>query len=344
MKALKALLIGGTGNISLSISRQLLAMGVELHLLNRGHKSGLLTGARQLAADINDEAAVAKLLAGEHYDVIAQFITFTPEQARRDIRLFQGHCRQFIFISSASAYQKPPRSPFFTESTPLHNPFWQYSRDKIACEELYMQAYREQDFPVTIVRPSHTYGERALPLAIHGSKGAWQVLKRMLEGKPVLMPGDGTTLWTVTTSEDFGRGFIGLMGNQHAIGEAFHITSDELLTWNQIHQTVADILGKPFKPCYVPTSLLSRIKGANWTGPMYGDKSNCVMLDNSKIKAFVPGFCCPTRFEQGARQSVHHFLHEPALQQADPAFDQLCDQVVALMEKAGEDFAGLSLH
>lgn len=341
---MKALFIGGTGNISLSISKQLIALGWELHLLNRGTRGAEeLKGATHLQADINDEAAVKALLKGRHYDVIAQFITFTGEQAARDIRLFHGHCDQFIFISSASCYHKPVQSPFITESTPLHNPYWQYSRDKIACEELLMAAYREQGFPVTIVRPSHTYGEQALPLALHGSKGAWQVLKRILEEKPVVLPGDGTTLWTVTTSEDFAKGFIGLMGNPHAIGEAFHITSDERLTWNQIMGTVARILNKPFIPCYVPSALLARVQNAGWEGSMLGDKSNCVMLDNTKIKAFVPGFHCPTRFDQGARVSIANFLSRPELQREDPAFDRACDQMVEVMAAAEQRMAQLSL-
>ena len=341
---MKALFIGGTGNISLYIARQLLLQGWELHLLNRGSKNDLLPGAIHLIADINDEAAVKALLKGQHYDVIAQFITFTEEQTARDIRLFQGHCDQFIFISSASAYHKPVLSPFITESTPLHNPYWQYSRDKIACEELLMKAYRDSGFPVTIVRPSHTYGEQALPLAMHGRHGAWQVLKRILDEKPVLLPGDGTTLWTVTTSNDFAKGFIGLMGNVHAIGEAFHITSDERLTWNQIHQTVARILDRPFIPCYVPSTMLAKVEGSGWDGAMLGDKSNCVMLDNAKIKAFVPGFQCPTRFDQGARISIRNFLDTPALQRADPAFDRLSDQIVALMAQAEQGIAALRLE
>lgn len=338
---MKALLIGGTGNISLSVSRLLLEKGWDLAVLNRGNKKDLLPKARHIEADMADEAAVAQALQGERFDVVAQFIAFRPEQVERDIRLFSGKCRQYIFISSASCYQKPPRSPLFTESTPLHNPYWTYSQDKIACEEALMKAYREQDFPVTIVRPSHTYGERALPLAVHGQMGAWQVLERILNEKPILVPGDGSTLWTVTTSADFARGFVGLMGQSRAIGEAFHITSDEWLTWNQIHQTVCDILDRPYKPCYVPSELLSRIPSANLRGPLFGDKMNCVILDNSKVKAFVPGFHCPTRFEEGAKASIHNFLTDKSLQRPDPAFDQMSDQVAAIMEKAGEAFASL---
>lgn len=340
---MKALFIGGTGNISLSISRRLLQLNWELSLLNRGLRHAPLEGAEQIVCDMADEAAVRKALEGRHFDVIAQFIAFTPEQAQRDVALFQGHCSQYIYISSASAYHKPLLSPMITESTPLHNPFWAYSRDKAASEELLMKAYREQGFPVTIVRPSHTYGERALPLCLHGDQGVWQIIDRILKEKPVVMPGDGTTLWTVTTSDDFAPGFIGLMGNPHAIGEAFHITSDEWLTWNQITQTVCDILGKPFKPCYVPTSLLRRVQGAHWEGPLLGDKANCVILDNSKIKAFVPGFHCPTRFDQGARVSLANFLKDPALQRADPAFDRVSDQIVALMDRSAADFDALSL-
>ena len=249
---MKALLIGGTGTISLPIAKGLLAQGWELTVLNRGSAKHLLPQAEAIVADMSDEAAVREKLKGRQFDVVAQFIAYKPEQIRRDIRLFGGICGQYIFISSASAYHKPPRYPFVRESTPLHNPYWQYSQNKAACEDTLMAAYREQNFPVTIVRPSHTFSYDSPPFAVHGKTGAYSVISRILEGKPVIIPGDGTNLWTVTWSEDFARGFIGLMGNIHALGEAFHITSDEALTWNQIYQTVCDILDRPFKPCYVP--------------------------------------------------------------------------------------------
>jgi len=341
---MKAFFIGGTGNISLSISKKLLALGWELTILNRGSRNDLLPGAACITADMANEADVAEKLKGLTFDVVAQFIAFKPEQVARDVRLFKGKCRQYIFISSASAYHKPILSPFITESTPLHNPYWQYSRDKAACEALLMEAYVKEGFPVTIVRPSHTYSDSALPLAVHGKQGAWQVLDRILQEKPVIISGDGTNLWTVTWSDDFADGFIGLMGNVHALGEAVHITSDEALSWNQIHQIIADILGKPFLPCYVPATLLGKIANSDYLGALVGDKANTVMFDNSKLKRLVPGFCARTRFDQGATLSIANFLKNPVLQIPDPAFDGVCDRAVDIMGRAEKEFAQLSLR
>ena len=340
---MKALLIGGTGTISLPISKQLIALGWELTVLNRGSAKELLPQAEAITADMADTASVKEKLKGRHFDVVAQFIAYKPEQVKRDIELFQGMCDQYIFISSASAYQKPPLYPFVRESTPLSNPFWQYSQNKAACEDVLMNAYREQSFPVTIVRPSHTYSHEGLPFAIHGKTGPYSVINRILKEQPVVIPGDGTNLWTVTWSEDFAKGFIGLMGNIHALGEAFHITSDEALSWNQIYQTVSKILNRPFKPCYVPSNVLAQVKNSDWRGGLLGDKANCALFDNSKIKSFVPGFICPTRFDQAARMSLDYILAHKELQKPDPSFDSFSDEAASLMEKARETFSGMSL-
>lgn len=340
---MKALLIGGTGTISLAISKRLLKLGWELSILNRGSAAALLPGAEAIVADINDERDVAQKLEGRYFDAVAEFIAFTPEQIERDVRLFKGKCGQYIFISSASAYQKPPVAPYITESTPLHNPYWQYSRNKALCEDVLLRAWREEGFPVTIVRPSHTFLERSLPLGIHGRNGAWGVISRILAEKPVLMPGDGTSLWTVTWAEDFAPGFIGLMGNPHALGQAVHITSDEALTWNQIHKTACDILGKPFLPCYVPSTMLAKVAGADWEGALLGDKANCALFDTSKLKGLVPGFTCPTRFDQAARISLEYILSHPELQKPDPAFDAFSDEAARVMQKAQEALTGMSL-
>ena len=333
---MKALFIGGTGIISTQISRLLVSQGWNLTLLNRGNRAHTVPGANQLIADINDEAAVKDLIANEHYDVVADFICFTPEQAQRDIRLFKGKCSQFIFISSASAYQKPLATPVITESTPLSNPYWQYSRNKIAIEELLIREYRESGFPVTIVRPSHTYSRRSLPLSIHGNKGEWQVLKRMLEGKKVLVPGDGTSLWAVMSSRDFAPAFVGLMGNIHAIGQAVQITSEEMLTWDQIMATVANGLGVEYRPCHVPSDLLAACARYDFTGALIGDKSNSVIFDNSKLHSLVPGYTQALRFDQAALDSIQYFLSHPERQVEDPEFDAFCDQVVAIIEEAEE--------
>lgn len=338
---MKALFIGGTGIISTQISRLLVSLGWNLTLLNRGNRSYTVPGANQMIADINDEAEVSRLIENEHYDVVADFICFTPEQAQRDIRLFKGKTDQFIFISSASAYQKPLSSPVITESTPLSNPYWQYSRNKIAIEEMLMKEYRENGFPITIVRPSHTYSRRSLPLSIHGNKGEWQVLKRMLEGKKVLVPGDGTSLWAVMSSRDFAPAFVGLMGNIHAIGQAVQITSEEMLTWNQIMATVAHALGVEYKPCFVPSTLISACSKYDFVGALIGDKANSVIFDNSKIHSLVPTYTQSLRFDQAAQDSVQYFLSHPEKQVEDPEFDHFCDQVVAIMEDAEKKVAAL---
>ncbi len=338
---MKALMIGGTGNISLYITRKLLAAGWEVTLLNRGSKNDEASGARQIIADIADEKDVAGKLRGLRFDAVAQFIAYVPAQAERDIRLFGGLTGQYIFVSTASAYKKPPGSPVITESTPLHNPFWKYSRDKAACEALLTEAWRETGFPVTIVRPSHTYGRSRLPFAIHGKNGPWQVVDRVLRGKPVLIPGDGNSLWTVTWSDDFADGFIGLMGNRRAIGEAYHITSDEWLTWNEIHSTVAGILDKPFLPCYVPSVLLAKARGYDFKGGLLGDKAHSALFDNAKIKRLVPGFKCLTRFEQGAAIALEYMRSHPECRQPDEEFDAFSDRVAELMGKTEAEFEKL---
>lgn len=338
---MKALFIGGTGVISTSISRLLVSQGWELTLLNRGTRASDVPGAKQLTLDVNDEAAVAQAIQSEHYDVVGDFIVFHPAQAERDVRLFKGKTDQYIFISSASAYQKPLSSTVITEATPLSNPHWEYSRNKIAIEELLMREYRENGFPVTIVRPSHTFNFRSIPLAIHGDKGPWQVMKRMMEGKPVLMPGDGTSLWAVLNSDDFAPAYVGLMGNIHAIGQAVQITGEEILTWNQIMESVAKAVSGVYKPCYVPTSLLMKTRQYDFEGAMLGDKSNSVLFDNSLAHRLVPHWQIKKRFDQAARESAAYILSHPELQVEDPDFDHFSDAVIAIMEQAGKSIADL---
>ena len=336
---MKALFIGGTGTISMAITRALAENpDWELYLLNRGTRTQELPGnIKTITADINNEAEAAKALEGLSFDCVCDFIAFVPAQLERDYRLFNGRTKQFMFISSASAYQKPLGDYRITESTPLVNPYWEYSRNKIACEEYLMKMHRENGFPVTIIRPSHTYDERNLPVGAHGDKGSWQVVKRMLEGKPVILHGDGTTLWTITFNTDFAKAFIGLMGNIHAIGESYHITSDESVTWNQIYRIIADELGVPFKPYYVPSDFLHAAGKYDYEGGLIGDKANTVVFDNSKVKRAVPGFVCTVRADQGLRRTVRHMLATPALQAEDPEFDAWCDKVIAALEKAKED-------
>ena len=336
---MKILLIGGTGTISSAITRQLAETEHEVYLLNRGNNNKLLPlKIKQITADINNEEEAKAKLAGMSFDAVCDFIGFVPAQLERDYRLFAGKTKQFLFISSASAYHKPVRDYRITEATTLANPYWEYSRNKIACEEFLFKMYRENGFPVTIIRPSHTYCERSVPLGVHGDKGSWQVIKRMLEGKPVILHGDGTSLWTLTWNEDFAKAFIGLLGNPHAIGEAFQITSDESVTWNQIHQCIADVLGVEFKPYYVASDLLDALGHYDFKGGLIGDKANSVVFDNTKVKNAVPGFVCTTRMEEGIRKAVEYMLSHPETQEEDPEFDAWCDKVIAKLEKLREEF------
>lgn len=338
---MRVLFIGGTGTISSAISRKAAARGDELYLLNRGNRSvEVPEGARLVRCDIGDETAAARALEGMNFDVVCDFIGFVPEQVERDFRLFAGRTRQFMYISSASAYHKPVRDYRVNEGTTLANPYWEYSRNKIACEEYLMRMYRENGFPVTIVRPSHTYGEKSVPVGVHGDNGSFQVLKRMLEGKPVIVPGDGTSLWTITFNEDFAEGFLGLMGNPHAIGEAFQITNDESLTWNQIYGIVADCLGVELKAYHVASEFLAAVGPYDFTGSLIGDKANTVVFDNRKLKAAVPGFCPVIRAEEGLRRAVAYVMAHEECQREDPAFDAWCDRVIGALERAKEEAAG----
>ena len=332
----KALFIGGTGTISMAITRALSVNdNWELYLINRGSRADEVPdNVHLISADINDEESIDNILDGERFDCVCDFIGFTPDQIERDYRLFRGRCSQFIYISSASAYNKPCRSHVITEGTALANPFWEYSRNKIYCESFLMDKYEKEGFPVTIVRPSHTYDERSVPLGVHGDRGSWQVVKRMLEGKPAIVHGDGTSLWTMTFNTDFAKGFIGLMGNAHAIGESFQITSDETLTWNQIYEAIADALGVDYIPYYVSSEFLASVSDYDYFGSLLGDKSNSVVFDNSKIKRVVPGFECSVRFDQGIRKTIDHCLSHPECQIPDPEFDEFCDRVIEELEEA----------
>jgi len=335
---MKVLFIGGTGTISMAITRKLLEQKQEVYLLNRGNRNELLPeGVITLKADINDEEKVKELLGDMTFDVVADFIAFVPEQLERDYRLFKGRTRQFIYISSASAYQKPLSDYRITEGTPLANPYWEYSRNKIAGEDYLMSLYRSEGFPITIVRPSHTYDERSIPLGIHGNNGSFPIIRRMLEGRPVIIHGDGTSLWTMTHNSDFAEAFIGIMGNIHAIGEAVQITSDETLTWNQIYQTIADVLHVELKPYYVSSAFLAECSSYDFKGSLTGDKANSVVFDNQKLKRLVPGFTAKIRFDTGVRMSIDHILATPALQKEDPAFDTWCDNVISALETAKKE-------
>ncbi len=335
---MRALFIGGTGTISAAIVRRLVnEMDWEVWLINRGNRSHAVPqGVHQITADIRDEADVLKKLGEMTFDVVGEFIGFTPEQVERDWRLFRGRTRQYIYISSASAYHKPAASHIITEGTALSNPHWEYSRNKIACEEFLMKKYREEGFPVTIVRPSHTYDERHIPLGVHGKNGFWQVIERMRQGKPVIIQGDGSSLWHVTFNRDFAVGYTALMGNRHAIGEAFQITGDEVLTWDQIYATIADALGVELHAYHVASEYLAAVGdkyGYDLEGNLLGDKAVCVCFDNAKLKRLAPDMKTTVPFHVGVRIALDYVLSHPEeCQIPDPEFDAWCDRVIAALE------------
>ena len=336
---MKILFIGGTGTISMAITKLLAERGDEVYLLNRGNRNeDLPENVKVIKCDISDETEAARLLDGMSFDCVGEFIGFVPSQLERDFRLFKDKTKQFIFISSASAYQKPLKNYVITEETPLENPYWEYSRNKKACEEYLMERYKQDGFPVTIVRPSHTYDERSVPLGVHGNGGSWQVVKRIREGKQVIIHGDGSSLWTITHNSDFARGFIGLIGNPAAIGEAFHITSDESVSWNQIYQAIADALGAELKPYYVSSQTLADMSGYDFTGSLIGDKANSVVFDNSKLKKLVPGFKAEISAEDGIKRTVGYILAHEEYQHEDKEFDEWCDKVIEALDKAKECF------
>ncbi|MCL2411069.1 MAG: SDR family oxidoreductase [Treponema sp.] len=342
---MKALFIGGTGIISSAISRLAPSLGWEIYHLNRGNRKNEFPGVKQILCDISKirdgsekpsmlREKLEKLLDGQKFDVVADFISFVPEHLQTNFDIFNGLCRQFIFISSASAYQKPLSSYTVTESTPLANPFWEYSRNKIACEEFLMAKYRKEGFPVTIIRPSHTYDERSIPLGVHGQKGTWQVVKRMIEGKPVIIHGDGTSLWTLTHTNDFAAAFVRLMGNLHTIGEAVQITSDESITWNQIYQIIADAINVELNAVHIASSFLDKHSEGlyDFRGGLIGDKANTVVFDNTKLKRLAPEFTAKIRADEGLKMTITNVLKHPELQQEDIEFDNWCDRVIAKLQ------------
>ena len=337
---MKILFIGGTGTISMAITKLLASQGHELYLLNRGNRNeGVPANVRFIKCDISDEKDAAEKLAGMEFDCVGEFIGFVPEQVERDIRLFKGKTKQYIYISSASAYQKPPQGYVITEGTPLENPYWEYSRNKKACEKLLMDSYLNDGFPVTIVRPSHTYDERSVPLGVHGNGGSWQVVKRIKEGKPVIIHGDGSSLWTITHNSDFAKGYAGLMGDPRAIGETFHITSDESRSWNEIYGYIAEALGVTLKPYYVASQTLADMSDYDFTGSLIGDKSNSVVFDNSKLRSIVPDFRAEVTAREGIRRTVEYILAHPEYQNGDEEFDIWCEKVIAAIDKMKGEFS-----
>lgn len=332
-----ALFIGGTGIISTAVTKLALAQGWEITLLNRGlHPELSHPNLHILRGDIHAEEAIKTLLADRKFDTVIDFIAYTPDEMARDIRLFSQKTAQYIFISSASAYAKPTQFPI-VETCALDNPYWDYSQKKAQCEAVLMQEYQSRQFPVTIVRPSHTYSEKSLPLAIHGAAGPWQTLARMQRHEPVIVPGDGTSLWTITHSDDVAKGIVGLMGNAAAIGQAYHITGDEALSWNSIYAIIAKALSVEPILAHVSSDFLIACD-ADMRGGLLGDKANTTVFDNQKIKQAVPSFITRISAEEGLTRSVKHLLATPELQKNDPAFDAWCNRVLAVIAKAKAQF------
>jgi nucleoside-diphosphate-sugar epimerase len=333
---MRILFIGGTGIISSACADLAIARGHELFILNRGAstKYPFPQGATLLTGDIHaDEARLASLLAGRRFDAVVDWIAFTPNDIERDLRLFRDKTDQFVFISSASAYQKPVKNYLITEETPLENPFWEYSRNKIACENLLTKEYRENGFPVTIVRPSHTYGPSQIPFCVGSWLHPWTVIERMKRGKKIIVPGDGTSLWVLTWNADFAKGLVGLLGNENAIGEAFQITSDEVLSWDQIHLEAYQALGLSPNVVHIPSDFIARFDD-HALGSLIGDKSNSVVFDNGKIKRFVPGFKCEVNWAEGLRRSLAWFEAHPEFQTLDDGANAKWDRIIAAYESA----------
>jgi nucleoside-diphosphate-sugar epimerase len=330
---MKVLFIGGTGIISTACTALAAQRGMDLTLVTRRQKLAqqLPRGVRSLVADVND-LALAQKLEGQSFDVVVDWIAYAPADIERDLKLFRGRTRQFVFISSTSAYQKPPAHYLLTEATPLANPYWEYARNKIACEERLMQAYRDEGFPVTIVRPSLTYGETSIPLVLNSWQKPYTAVDRMLRGKQMLVPGDGTSLWVVTHNTDFAKGLVGLLGRQQAAGEAFHITSDEVLSWNQLFRIVGAAVGVEPKLVHIASDSIAACIPEK-RGTLLGDKSVSVVFDNSKIKRFVPEYSATTTFADGVRQTLAWFNADPARKQIDDRLNATMDKLVTAYEQ-----------
>jgi nucleoside-diphosphate-sugar epimerase len=332
---MKVLFIGGTGLISIACSELAIQRGMDLKILNRSSstKYNFPHGAKLLVGDIHSNLQdLERLLEGEHFDVVVDWIAFKREDIERDLSLFRGKTNQFIFISSASAYQKPPSNYLITEKTPLENPFWQYSRDKIDCENLLLDEYRKNRFPVTIIRPSLTYGLSQIPLIMGSWEHPYTIVDRIKRGEKVIVPGDGTSLWVLTWNGDFAKGLLGLFGREDVIGDAFHITSDEVLTWNQIYEELGRALGIAPNIVHIPSDLINLYTDRE-TG-LLGDKSNSVVFDNSKIKRYVPEYTCEITWTEGVRKVLEWFNADPSRQTIDTETNELQDKIISAYERA----------
>ncbi len=326
---MRVLFIGGTGLISTAVSKLALSSGISLTLLNRGkNKNHDLSSAETITADINDIQSVKSALKGRQFDAVVNWIAFKKSDVERDFELFSGITGQYIFISSAAAYQKPSSRYLITESTPLANPFWEYARNKAECEEYLYNRYKNASFPVTVVRPSHTYGSHKVIFPLTGAKTNWTYINRMLSGKETVVHGDGKSLWTVTHNTDFAKALVGLLGNHSAIGHSFHITSDEALTWDNIISIQASILCVPANIIHIPSDFIAHVL-PYYRGPLLGDKAESVVFDNTKVKSFVPSFICTTPFSIGIRNSLETLMSDPSLHVVDEEYNNNMDTLIS---------------
>jgi len=329
---MKVLFVGGTGLISGACTRLAVERGIEVFLLNRGSTPEPARGAALLVADVRDTTATERALAGRRFDVVVDWIAFKPEDIERDMRLFRDRTDQFVFISSASAYRKPLGDWHIREDSALGNPFWEYARNKIACEERLLRAHREDGFPVTIVRPSLTYGDTQVPLAVNSWQRPFTAIARMRRGKQLVVPGDGTSLWTITHNSDFAQGFVGLLGLRQAIGQAFNIMSDEVLTWDEIYRQAAAAAGAEARIVHIASDFIAACL-PDMRGTLLGDKSVSAVFDTAKIKRFVPGFHASTPFSEGIRRTVAWFDADPVRQRVDAEMDARWDRLIAVYEQ-----------
>ncbi|MBP3950935.1 SDR family oxidoreductase [Bacillus suaedae] len=330
---MKVLFIGGTGLISSAASQLAVAEGIDLYLLNRGNRDAFVPeGANVIRGDINNRSEMEALLQDQSFDVVVNWIIFSPEEIERDIHYFTGKTKQYIFISTVATYERPPSYYIVDETTTQHNPVWDYATNKIACEKRLIEEYEEKNFPMTIVRPSHTYGETAIPFAITSAAHPWTLIDRILNGKKMIVPGDGTSLWTITHNTDFAKGLVGLLGNPETIGQAFHITSDEVKTWNQYLTAIGKVLGVEPKMIHMTSECISLFI-PEMKAPLFGDAANSYIVDNSKIKAFVPEFKATTSFEEGIQQSIDYFKKHPEKQTIDQELNAKMDKAIASYEE-----------
>lgn len=331
---MKVLMIGGTGIISTAVSKLAIDKGIDLYQFNRGTRPELFTeGAKIIKGDINDYEGMKSLLKDYKFDVVVDWLAFTTDDIKRDISLFQGKVKQFVFISTASAYQKPLQNYLITEETPLENPFWEYSRKKIACEEMLKEEFNNNNFPITIVRPSFTYGVTLIPAVVSNNKMPMTLINRMRKGKKIIVPGDGTSLWVMTHNSDFAKGFVGLLGNEKAIGEAFHITSEEVQTWDSIIKTIGRVAGVEPNIIHIPSDFINTYSPEIGQG-LLGDKAVSNVFDNSKIKRFVPEFNCTTNYEEGITESLKWLESHPKYCEVDEENDRIMDEIIQKYELA----------